>query len=49
MINGLNKWAFMIVDPFDKTYNPAKQIYFKSKAGTQSAYDDYCTAMSIAL
>ena len=27
MIGSLHKWAFTIVDPFDKTYNPTKQVY----------------------
>jgi len=47
MISGLKKWAFMIVDPFDKTYNPGKQIYFRAKEGTQSAYDDYQRALEL--
>lgn len=26
LICDIEKWAFMIEDPFDKTYNPSKQL-----------------------
>ena len=48
MVSGLKKWAFMIVDPFDKTYNPGKQIFFMAKEGAISAYDDYKRAMYLS-
>lgn len=28
MVEGIqNQWAFMIVDPFDPTYNPGRSIF----------------------
>lgn len=48
MVRGLKQWAFTIVDPFDKTYNPGKQIFFMAKEGTLSAYMRYKVAMNYA-
>jgi hypothetical protein len=38
MLMEMNFWAFTIVDPFDRTYNPSKQVTLKTEEDEMTSY-----------
>ena len=38
MLKQMNFWAFTIVDPFDRTYNPSKQVTLMTEEDKMTSY-----------